>query len=272
MNLIQFFQYKTQTLTCWVNSAYDLNVANFQDFIKQLESCQANLNPNEFNSKIKLGRGKVKVFEIAQVSLVNKKIVMRQCLRGGLIGKILKNKFLNPALLSNLVAFIHSEVGSEFAQFRPLTEINNLKYLYDNGLNVPCPIGALVKPTTNRLFYVGYVATEFIENTINFLEFIKSPNVEREKIIALAFLIGQEAREMLELGVYHSDFHLGNLLVNPETNEVWIIDFDKSTRFDKSAKELYAIKLIKRFTRSAQKHEVTELIVRPFCQGIGLDM
>ena len=203
-----------------------------------------------------LGRGRVAILDIAGVG----KIVLRQYLRGGWLKKFVKETFLN------------------FKSYpRPISELYTLQYLHEKGVNVPCPMGVLMRRKFFGLFYKGFIATMLIEDAENLLNLLKSDKLNEREAQHLAFLAGQEAGKMMKLRVFHPDLHIGNVLVQVgEKSEgeisvlnakAWLIDFDKAIVFAQNKIKEYQKKTIARWVRSAEKHGVADVAVYPFEDG-----
>ena len=203
-----------------------------------------------------LGRGRVAIFDVPDVG----RIVLRQYLRGGWLRKFVTETFFN----SNSYP-------------RPVAELHALQYLHEKGVNVPCPMGVLLRRKFFGLFYKGFIATRLIEGTENLLNLLKSDELNEREKQYLALLAGQEAGKMLKLRVFHPDLHIGNVLVqigersegeNTVVNaKAWLIDFDKAIVFARDKIKEYQKKTIARWTRSAEKHGVADTVIYPFEDG-----
>ena len=204
-----------------------------------------------------MGRGKVAVFNIDGVG----KIVLRQYLRGGWLRKFVKETFLN------LKSYP-----------RPIAELHVLQYLFEKGVNVPYPVGVILRRKFFGLFYKGFIATTLVEGTENFLDMLNSNRLNEKEAQHLASLSGQEAGKMLALNVFHPDLHLGNVLIQTVIKtegentmlgtKAWLIDFDKAFVFAKDKIKEYQKKTLSRWTRSAEKHGVADMVVYPFEDGL----
>lgn len=117
-----------------------------------------------------------------------------------------------------------------------------------------------------------------IEGTENFLDIVKSNRLKEKEVQHLASLAGQEAGKMLALNVFHPDLHLGNVLIQTVIKtegentmlgaKAWLIDFDKAFVFAKNKIKEYQKKTLSRWTRSAEKHGVADIVVYTFEDGL----
>ncbi len=295
MDLIQFIQYHDGDDVYLINSDYNLEDCSscisgylplikskypekdieHSGFVANSAPAQENQIENRTNKyEMVVGRGQVQIFTIKKGhDGLMQEIILRKCLRGGFFRKILGDKFFNVPFLKrqseSFFKIIFNQLFPSIVFNRPFAEIHILKFLYENGLAVPKPAFALFRVNTKKSFYNGFVATEKINDVENLLEVVHG-DYDEKKLSVLAFLLGREAREMLELGVFHSDLHLGNVLVNQEKNTVYLIDFDKAFKFPREELFQYMLKTARRFAKSANKHKVSDYILAPFYEGLGI--
>jgi hypothetical protein len=198
------------------------------------------------------GRGALCILPIGEEG----RLVVRENRRGGAI------RFINSRLYSlEGSAFIYSifapsklDLGFDY---RPFRELSILSQLFRRGLPVPAPAFALVTPLLRGVLYSGSVATWEIPNAKNLLKLVLANELDRfqkEQGRNLFFEIGCLARRVLEEGVYHADFHLGNILLD-ENNKLILIDFDKAQYIEPGAGLLhFGNLLLKRWQRSISRH------------------
>lgn len=130
---------------------------------------------------------------------------------------------------------------------RPLRELAVLEYLFLHGFPCPEPLG--IRWECVGPIFRGAIATRFIEGE-NLLHLVKSGAPLDECVF---HEIGVLIRRMHDLGVYHADLHVGNIiLVN---QGAYLIDFDKAKQFGTLDQRKRAQNLM-RLYRSFRKHRI----------------
>jgi 3-deoxy-D-manno-octulosonic acid kinase len=157
------------------------------------------------------GRGSAFKTEIGGVGGV----VVRRYRRGGLFGKIVKDRY--------------------FVPHRALSELFALTTARTRGVSAPVALGASEK--RRRLlfipspFYTAAIATAEISASVNLPEYLRrevDPKT-REKTLVRA---GTAIKKMHDAGIYHSDLNMNNLLVGSGEGEIFVIDFDRAVVCD----------------------------------------
>jgi len=103
---------------------------------------------------------------------------------------------------------------------RPLREWQVLTSLYAKGFPVPEPLG--VCWWRNGVLYGGTIATTQVQATDLATYCVQNPGDD-----ALLHAVGSQIRRMHDLGIWHADLQVRNILVTPE-KAVYIIDFDNA--------------------------------------------
>ena len=189
------------------------------------------------NSWLRGGRGALMRFDYPRG-----KGLVRPYRRGGLIGKFVKSGYV----LSN----------------RPRRELEIHTYLFENGFSIPEPLGAMWE--RNGLIYRGALATHEVAAS-NLLDHLDAYPQHGRKVLDAA---GKLIREMHDLGVYHADLQVANILVGQK--RVYIIDFDKARRFSKVSRLRRARNLL-RLRRSMSKHGMPDAFFAVVCHGYGVE-
>lgn len=202
------------------------------------------------------GRGNVSHVELADGT----RVIVREFLRGGLLARFCRRSFLRPQFGSRQ----QLPDGSLLSGYRPFDELRVLEYLRLHGTSVPVPVVAFI--CESYLTYRGLIVLEEVRRSRNLLDLV----LKKEQGVSLAELsaaVGREAWKMLNLGIQHTDLHLGNVLLDG-TGGVVIIDLDKALCL-KSSSDLSSARamLIERWTRSCKKHGALELI-KPFSEAM----
>ncbi len=204
-------------------------------------------------------------------------VLLRENRRGGVI------RFLNEKryCLGLAAAFRKLFSPSRFTpavEYRPFCEVSILGQLYRRGLPVPAPAFALLRPRLGGVLYSGAVATWEIPHVRNLLKIVQRnelPEVIGQDDRELFFEIGSLARRVLEEGVYHSDFHLGNILLDGDERLV-LIDFDKAEYIEPgNGLRHFGGLILQRWERSLDRHatalgDLKERALADFRRGLAL--
>lgn len=137
--------------------------------------------------------------------------VVRQYRRGGIIGK-----------------FIHSHYawqGEE--QTRSWQEFKILHYLHAKGVPVAKPVAAMYQ--RHWLGYQAALITERVPHAITLVQAVQRiDSQDTGALDGLAKAVAQTILSMHKNFVNHVDLNAFNILVNTESQQVFLIDFDKA--------------------------------------------
>jgi tRNA A-37 threonylcarbamoyl transferase component Bud32 len=151
-------------------------------------------------AQLKSGEGRAGI-RIAKID--NTTIAIRKYVHGGLLRGVTRDLF--------------------FIKRRVLREASILHHLLASGFPTVAPFCALIE---KRLFFARlYLATVFVENKGNLLEYLKKAN-HKQRLRAAKSLASLFWR-MEQTGVYHPDFHLRNVLVKSDGGLLFL-DFDRA--------------------------------------------
>ncbi|WP_347330612.1 3-deoxy-D-manno-octulosonic acid kinase [Marinimicrobium locisalis] len=157
--------------------------------------------------------------------------VLRHYRRGGLPGKLLKDAYLY--------------LGE--ASVRSFNEFRLLQALHGQGLPVPRPIAACY--ARHGLNYRAAIILERLPHTRSLL----SLNSQTDRPLWEA--AGACIRRFHEAGVYHADLNATNVLVNPDSGQVYLIDFDRAQQRSAPAGDTgWKRANLKRLQRGVEKH------------------
>ena len=130
--------------------------------------------------------------------------VLRHYRRGGLIEKLLRDKYIWSGLEST----------------RPWREWRLLRKMVDMNLPVPQPVAARV--IRHGLFYRADLITKRLLNTQSLAERLIEDSLDDD----LWLSIGQTIQRFHQAGVNHSDMNAHNILLDDDS-QVYLIDFDR---------------------------------------------
>jgi 3-deoxy-D-manno-octulosonic-acid transferase len=135
-------------------------------------------------------------------------MVLRHYWRGGLMGRLVKDKFLRQSVVAS----------------RAMAEYALLQRMRAWGLPVPRPCGALHCPA--GLLRLSHYRADILVERIAGAQALSA----RLKAAALPKplwqAVGQAIAHLHKAGVYHSDLNCHNILID-DADAVWLIDFDK---------------------------------------------
>ena len=169
--------------------------------------------------------------------------LIRKCLRGGFLRHFTRDAY--------------------FGVNRPLQELKLHTMLFDAALSIPAPLGVVWK--RRGLWYRGAVATQELLAQ-NLLEYLQSPKGDQTRPILLA--CGNLIRDMHDLGVFHPDLQIRNILVSMSAMQAYLIDFDKAKRYRHLNDSQRARNLL-RLKRSFIKNHVSLDHFQTICTGYG---
>lgn len=132
-------------------------------------------------------------------------LVLRHYYRGGLIGKLNKDKFLREPTLAS----------------RAIREFRLLADMHAQGLPVPRPAAARMR--RHGLFYSADILVERIPNSTDLAQLLHK---ERALSVDEWREVGRVIARLHQLQIYHSDLNCHNILLDT-AGKVWLIDFDK---------------------------------------------
>jgi 3-deoxy-D-manno-octulosonic acid kinase len=183
----------------------------------------------EQNSVIGLSQGRgVTVFFEHQGS----EFVLRHYLRGGLVGKVVKDHYLNTGYQS-------SRAWREFKLLETLTTLN---------LPVPKPAAALF--SAQGLFYTADIILHKIEHASD----VHKHLTQRELTSDEWQTIGQTIALFHRHQVFHHDLNIHNIMLN-KAGKCWLIDFDKCAVKDGEDWKMANLERLKRSLIKEQSRE-----------------
>ncbi|WGE32442.1 3-deoxy-D-manno-octulosonic acid kinase [Actinobacillus genomosp. 2] len=132
-------------------------------------------------------------------------VVLRHYYRGGLFGKIVKDQYLFNGLENT----------------RAFQEFSLLEKLHEWHLPVPRPIALKVEKT--GCWYRADIMLEKIEGTQDLSKYLQTHALSDMQYQQIGKLI----RRLHDHQVHHSDLNIHNILLEPTSDQFFLIDFDK---------------------------------------------
>jgi tRNA A-37 threonylcarbamoyl transferase component Bud32 len=229
---------KSRFERCWEGKTEILIAPHFLEWLQQagIERVGEVIDKAEIDPG-RGGRLGLRVF--CPDGLQEHRCIVRHYTHGGLLRRVLGDRFL----LSS----------------RPFREMRITEEIRDRGLPTVEVLAALRHPVWG-LFCRGELITREIPETSDLASFLLTLGTTasaeeialRRKTLIEA---GRTVKRMHDLGIYHQDLNLKNLLVQPGDQgdpRVYIIDFDRSKRL-KSLSNTRRMRNLLRLNRSAEK-------------------
>jgi len=171
--------------------------------------------------------------------------IIRMCRRGGLVRRLFKDAYP----FSN----------------RPLREFRVHLYAYSKELAVPEPLGVFWE--RKGIAFRGAVATRELE-AITLYTALRRLHSNAGRFEPLLIQAGRAVRQMHDLGIFHADLQLGNILVTH--TGIHLIDLDKACVFPKLSRLRRARNLL-RLRRSLGKNGFPPDLFERILDGYGAD-
>jgi 3-deoxy-D-manno-octulosonic acid kinase len=161
------------------------------------------------------------------VGNVPRQFVLRHYLRGGFIGKLVRDSYL----------------WTGEANCRPFAEWRMLAKMADSGLRVPRPAAA--RYCKHGPIYTADIITVRIPNVMALSEYISAKPCSAEFWASL----GAAVQGFHRIGVYHADMNAYNLQIDKD-GDLWMLDFDRGRLLPPGR---WQQKTLSRLHRSLQK-------------------
>lgn len=160
------------------------------------------------------------------VGNVPRQFVLRHYVRGGLVGKLVKDTYV----------FSGEDETRSFMEWRMLAK------MVDSGLRVPRPAAA--RYVRKGAFYKADIITVRIPDVVSLSEYIAEPQPAE-----FWQSVGDAIHEFHRAGVFHADMNAYNLQIDKD-EKLWVLDFDKGRLMQPGA---WQQQTLERLHRSLQK-------------------
>ncbi len=184
------------------------------------------LLPQTARTALSGGRGSTSVHAIDGIG----DVVLRRYRRGGLIGKVLFDRYL--------------------CSSRPFRELAVLARARTLGVPVPEVVGAS-STRAGLIWHRGRIATRLIPGSWTLPVFIGENRGDTNRLAAILKRAGAAVRAMHDAGIDHADLNMNNILVDKK-GAVYIIDFDKAAVHPELGRRR-RIRNLRRLLRSLRK-------------------
>lgn len=161
-----------------------------------------------------------------EIRFIEPDMVVRTLTHGGLFRHVTGRRFLSP--------------------HRTIRELKTSNYLSSQG--IPTPEILAVRLIRKGPFHYIDVVSRLVPDSVDLLVYFEK---DRQGGVELFRKAGMLIRQMHDLGVYHADLHIKNLLLD-NAGRLWMLDLDKAFRFSILPGFMKRMNL-KRFMRSVEK-------------------
>ncbi len=163
------------------------------------------------------------------------RVIIRHYRRAGPLGRFLGDRY--------------------FLGERPLHELAAYEAARSAGVPVPEPLAAILR--RSGLCYRADLIVREVTGAVTLQEYLRS-NPSHEAVRAAAAALADAFAHLVDAGIYHPDFHAGNVLVREDGADVHIsiIDFDRAKQFD-SLPAARRDEMLFRFNRALVKRSIS---------------
>ena len=130
-------------------------------------------------------------------------------------------------------AVIVKILKNEYPTFNELLQFRNQ---YTIALNLELP--GIIKPLSLERYGNGYLLTMEDIGAISLAEYVAETELSLEEILIIGISIVETLEGLYQNRVIHKDIKPSNILINPETKEVKLIDFSISTLLARENQEV----------------------------------
>ena len=146
------------------------------------------------------GRGHAVFFKHDGIDLV-----LKHYQRGGKMAALLGDRY----------------IGLNCDKSRSFNEWRLLRYMRELNLPVPVPVAASC--SRHGLFYRADLVTRQIHNVVTLADYLMQDECDKAGWQS----IGARIRHFHDASIYHADLNARNILLNADSGDVYLIDFDK---------------------------------------------
>lgn len=136
--------------------------------------------------------------------------------------------------------------------WRPFAEMTLLRRLQAARVPVPDAVGAVV--SRHLLGWRGYLLTREVDRALDLETFLRDPAAHpewsRREVLEEA---GRSVRALHDAGVLHADLHPKNLLLDPSTAGVLVLDLDRASPRDGALTDADRLGNLVRLARAVEK-------------------
>ncbi|OUL32215.1 ATP-binding sensor histidine kinase [Nostoc sp. 106C] len=131
------------------------------------------------------------------------------------------------------LAVVIKLLTSEYPSFNELLKFRN-QYTISKNLNIP----GIVRPLSLEAYGNSYILVMEDRGEISLKEYIKDTTLSLEEFLEIAIQLTQILHDLHQNFVIHKDIKPANILINPQTKQVRLIDFSIASLLPKETPEI----------------------------------
>jgi len=173
------------------------------------------------------------------------------------IGPVVIKKYCRGGALRFLRSSVHFRAG----QVRSEREFEVLEKVRALGIPAPEPVAFAWR---GGRWYRAWLVTRHIENTRTLADISR---VDEARAQTVARQLVPLVEKLIANGVFHIDFHPGNVVVDEE-GRLSIVDFDKARIVTGRERRRLAERYLRRWRRAVIKHNLSEVLTEVLCSAL----
>ncbi|BAY10167.1 ATP-binding sensor histidine kinase [Calothrix sp. NIES-2098] len=122
---------------------------------------------------------------------------------------------------------------SEYPSFNELLQF---RHQYTIGKNIN--IAGIIHPLSLETYGNGYILVMADKGEISLREYIKTSNISLLEVLNIAIQLAEIIHNLHENRIIHKDIKPANILINPESKQIQIIDFSIASLLPKETQEI----------------------------------
>lgn len=140
-------------------------------------------------------------------------------------------------------------------RYRPLDELALSRRLLAARVPVLDVVGAVVLKAASG--WRGFLLSREVRGGVDLETFLYAPAAHPEwPVVDALAAAGRAVRTLHDAGVSHADLHPRNLLLDPSTAGVLVLDLDRARAFDAPLPDAARLENLVRLARSVEKHRL----------------
>ncbi len=118
------------------------------------------------------------------------------------------------------LAVVIKLLNSKYPSFNELLQFRN-QYTISKNLNIP----SIIHPLSLESYGNGYILVMEDKGNISLQEYIKTHSLSLGEFLPLAIQLSEILHYLYQNGAIHKDVKPANILIDPQTKQVQLIDF-----------------------------------------------
>ncbi|BAY99340.1 two-component hybrid sensor and regulator [Tolypothrix tenuis PCC 7101] len=137
------------------------------------------------------------------------------------------------------LAVVIKLLNSEYPSFNELLQFRH-QYTISKNLN----IAGIIHPLSLETYGNGYILVMADTGEISLREYIKTSNISLAEVLNIAIQLSQILHDLHEHRIIHKDIKPANILINPEYQQILVIDFSIASLLPKETQEIKSLNVL----------------------------